>query len=102
MTDLLLRQSGRPDSPTIHVAGEIDGATAPTLEQALLKALSSSPRHLRIDGAEVTFCDSRGIAALIAAWRYATTTNTTVSLRPSPRLRRVLTLSGVDTLLNLV
>ncbi|MFI5842055.1 STAS domain-containing protein [Catenuloplanes sp. NPDC051500] len=101
MTDLVLRQSGRPDAPTIHVAGEIDGATAPMLEQALLKALSASPRQLRIDGSEVTFCDSRGLAALIAAWRYAATTNTALSLHPSPRLRRVLTLSGVDTLLDL-
>ncbi|WP_033337551.1 STAS domain-containing protein [Catenuloplanes japonicus] len=100
MTDLVLRQSGRPDELTIHVAGEIDGATAPTLEQALLKALASAPRRLLIDAAEVTFCDSRGIAAFVAAWRAATTTS--LSLRPSPRLRRVLTLSGIDTLLDLI
>lgn len=100
MTDLVLRQSGRPDELTIHVAGEIDGATAPTLEQALLDALASAPRRLRIDGTGVTFCDSRGIAAFIAAWRAAT--NTSLSLQPSPRLRRVLSLSGVDTLLDLV
>lgn len=102
MTDLVLRQSGRPDELTIHVAGEIDGATAPALEQALLDALSRAPRRLRIDGAAVTFCDSRGIAAFIAAWRTASSNGTALSLHPSPRLHRVLTLSGVDTLLNLV
>ncbi|MDR7274965.1 STAS domain-containing protein [Catenuloplanes atrovinosus] len=103
MTDLMLRRSGHPTGDlTLHVAGEIDGATAPSLERALLDALATAPRHLLIDGTDITFCDSRGLATLITAWRTAGQTGVTMSIRPSPRLRRVMALSGIDSLFDLV
>ncbi|MDP9795335.1 anti-sigma B factor antagonist [Catenuloplanes nepalensis] len=102
MTDLVLRRSDRPDGGlVVHVDGEIDGATAPALERALLDAVATTPRHLLIDGTDVSFCDSRGLAALLTAWRAAGSASVPLTLRPSPRLRRVMSLSGVDTLIDL-
>ncbi|GAB7051647.1 STAS domain-containing protein [Catenuloplanes indicus] len=102
MTDLMLRRSDRPDGGlTVHVDGEIDGATAPALQRALLDAVATTPTHLLIDGAAVSFCDSRGLAALIAAWRAAGAAGVPLTLHPSPRLRRVMSLAGIDTLIDL-
>ena len=102
MTDLIVRRSNRPGHElVVHVGGEVDGATAPALEHALLEAVASAPRRLLIDGTEITFCDSRGLAALIAAWRAAGAAGVPLSLRPSPRLLRVMTLSGIDSLIDL-
>lgn len=101
MTDLMLRRDDHPDGGlTVHVGGEIDGATAPALERALLDAVATTPRYLLIDGTEVSFCDSRGLAALIAAWRAAGAAGVPLRLRPSRRLHRVMSLSGIDTLID--
>ncbi|ACZ86037.1 STAS domain-containing protein [Streptosporangium roseum] len=52
----------------IHVAGELDLATAPTLRRHLRAAtLPSAPPVLIVDVREVSFCDSVGLSELVLA-----------------------------------
>ncbi|MFC0104824.1 STAS domain-containing protein [Kibdelosporangium aridum] len=51
----------------LGLAGEVDLSTAPTLEKAILAALSEvNGKKLVVDMAEVTFLASAGMSALIA------------------------------------
>lgn len=51
----------------VHVAGELDLATAPLLQEACATAAGRNPQTLRIDMSEVTFLDSTGISVLVQA-----------------------------------
>ncbi len=79
----------------VRLAGELDCATAPELETALLDLTGpDQPRVVVVDAAELTFADVVGLGLLI---------DTSVRLEPSGQLRvraasrqvaRVLTLLG--------
>jgi stage II sporulation protein AA (anti-sigma F factor antagonist) len=66
---------------TVHVSGEVDMATADAMFQA------ASP-----DLTAVSFFDSAAIHALV---RLAERYPGTLSVRPSPQVRRVLEISGL-------
>lgn len=88
---------------TVRPTGEIDIATAPALSRALDEALgllrASRADHIVTDCSQVTFCDSSGLNALLAARREAARTNTEIHLaNPAPQLRRLLQISGTDVL----
>lgn len=57
--------------PVVTVTGEVDIATAPLLRAELTTQLAQSPVVLVVDLREVTFFDSSGIGALLAAHRQA-------------------------------
>jgi anti-sigma B factor antagonist len=54
-----------PDCVVLSVAGEIDLVTAPDLESALVRELSSGAGRLVVDLSGVTFFGSLGLAVLI-------------------------------------
>lgn len=51
----------------LHLAGELDLASAQTLEVCLHRQLADGRRHLRVDMSEVTFIDASGLSALVRA-----------------------------------
>lgn len=51
----------------VAVAGEVDSSTAPRLTSCIDTLLASAPRELVVDLCEVTFLDSAGLHALVAA-----------------------------------
>jgi anti-sigma B factor antagonist len=55
------------DDLVLRVAGELDLATAGALGEQVALALADRPAELVVDLAEVTFCDSSGIEALLNA-----------------------------------
>jgi anti-anti-sigma factor len=57
-------QSG---SAVLTVSGEVDLATAPALQTALLAMVERGSDKVILDMAEVTFMDSSGLSALLAA-----------------------------------
>jgi anti-sigma B factor antagonist len=84
----------------LAVAGELDMLTAPRLSQTLEEALADEPRLLVVDLSDVTFLDSAGLAALLAARREA---RTGTSLRVVANQRatlRPMQLTGVDEYLS--
>jgi anti-anti-sigma factor len=94
-----------PDSPecVVKAVGEIDLATAPQLRDVLTAELAAAPETLVVDMAEVTFIDSTGLSAVIAAFKQGQAGSIPVVLRaPSRRVRMVLEVSGLDKVLTVV
>lgn len=82
---------------TVVVKGQIDYDTAPGLTAALATAMDISP-SIEVDLRATTFMDSSGLAALIAAHRRLAKPAALILVDPSKPVRRILTLSGVETL----
>lgn len=53
--------------PIVHVAGELDIANAPLLEQYLLGFLDDGVREVLLDLSDLTYTDSIGIKTLLTA-----------------------------------
>ncbi|MGW8358931.1 STAS domain-containing protein, partial [Streptomyces wedmorensis] len=73
----------------LRLAGELDLATVPLLQQAAATALGTRPRRLRLDLTGLTFCDQTGLRALHRLTRQAHAAH--ISLRLTgihPRLHR--------------
>ena len=84
----------------IVLTGELDVANAHELRTELDEHLDAGRRVIRIDLQQVTFIDSAAIGALISATeRCAADHGTLILTNVSPRLYRVLALTGFDKLL---
>ena len=83
----------------LALRGEIDGATAPRLRESVEQVCDLGVPVV-LDMNQVTFMDSSGISALIAASGICTGVPRSVRIdRPSDQVRRVLSLTGLDTIL---
>ncbi|MFH8347815.1 STAS domain-containing protein [Streptomyces sp. NPDC018045] len=82
------------------LAGDLDLTTAPALRAAALDLIGRGHRHLVLDMAAVSFCDSSGFNALVGIWRCAKEADGTLGLAAvSGRLARLLKITGLDVLL---
>jgi anti-sigma B factor antagonist len=82
-------------SVVLVLRGEIDLASAPQLEHALVDAVSRASRIV-IDLAAVEFIDSIGVATLFHAQRHADANGHALILRQiPPRARQLFDLTGV-------
>jgi anti-sigma B factor antagonist len=68
---LTFRSERVGDEVTLTVGGEIDLATAESLYERASALVDASARVLALDLADVTFCDSLGVAALVRIYRHA-------------------------------
>ena len=96
-----------PPRTTMHVTGELDLDTGPRLRNELvteLGQLTGDGAELVLDLAEVTFCDSSGLQALLATLRRAGLLGRALTLVivPESRLDRFLELAGVRELFDTV
>lgn len=73
------------DVAVIHVAGEVDMATGPLLENHLQTVLATQPDQLIIDLSQVSFMGSTALSVLVSARRVAVRQSTTVQLRGTQR-----------------
>ena len=93
----------RFDGPTgvrVLADGEVDLETAPMLRSAIADALRANKR-VAVDLRAVTFLDSTGVAALLAAAESARRDSVELEIEVSRVVRRVLELTGVDSALPL-
>jgi anti-anti-sigma factor len=100
--DVLLRCHFAVDgeSDILHVTGELDIATAPTLERALADHLDGQGGDFRLDLHSLTFVDSSGAKALMHAHnRVESLGRRLVIVRPTRAVRKVLDLMGFDQVL---
>lgn len=82
--------------PVVAVEGELDVATAPRLRAGVAAVTLERGQLLVVDLAGVTFCDSSGISALIAARNVAEAAGAGVALVAVPaRLSRTFALIGL-------
>jgi len=89
---LTLRVERNGRGPVVHVAGEVDLATAPQL-QTCLKALDGA---VVIDLRDVAFLDSTGITAFIVAFKRLSADGGGLTLRnPSSAVTKTLEIVGL-------
>jgi anti-sigma B factor antagonist len=85
--------------PVLAFVGELDSSTAPAAHDAIKQLTLGAGEQLVVDLAGLTFCDSSGIAALIAARAFAGKSGAAIALAAVPRhLSRVLGLLGLADL----
>lgn len=83
--------------PILTVRGELDVATASRLRTRIGELPLAAGQLLVVDLAGVTFCDSSGISALIAARNAAETAEASIALAAVPsRLTRTFALTGLS------
>jgi anti-sigma B factor antagonist len=87
------------DSTVLSLTGELDIASAPTLERAIETLDSEGAELVIIDLGGVTFMDSTGLRALLLAHQRTSGNGHELRLRRGPRqVQRVFELSGtLDT-----
>ena len=92
------------DWTIVEVAGQLDVATAPEFRQVLVEAQYGGASQVLVDVAGVEFVDSMGLGVLIGAHKRARSHEgaSLVIARPSERMRHLLELTGLDTVLTVV
>jgi anti-anti-sigma factor len=90
------------DSVAVVIAGEIDLDSRQVLDDAISR-LEADPVDLVLDLGGVTFVDSQGVNLLVHVRQVLDEAGASLTLlRPSPAVRKVLELTGVDTYVDIV
>jgi anti-anti-sigma factor len=88
---------------TLIVTGEIDAANSPTFLEELMAVAAEAHSPALVDLSAVTFLDSSALRALVKARENVEDTDVSlVLLNPSPVCRRVLEITGLDKLFEIV
>jgi anti-sigma B factor antagonist len=94
-----------PDRARVFLRGELDLATAPRLHKPVDDLLARNGQHrslVLIDLAEVTFCDSSGLRALLEIRDRCQRVGTTLRLTNVPAdIHRIFELTGTASVLNI-
>jgi anti-sigma B factor antagonist len=86
----------------ITLPAEIDIANADQVREDLLLTLNRGAATLVVDMGGTTFCDSAGVNALVRAFKRATASGAQMRLVVSaPIVQRVLSITGVDQLIDI-
>lgn len=86
----------------VVLVGEVDLAARGALDEALTDVCSTPSAPVDIDLSQVSFIDSTGVAALVAAQRISEAHDGSLRLvGPQPQVRRLLELTGVDTFIEI-
>jgi anti-sigma B factor antagonist len=87
----------------VRADGEMDLGTCPEFRQVVEEVLRGRSSTLIVDMADVTFMDSAGVNALIGALNECQTAGVELVVQaPSARVLRVLEVTRLDRLFNLV
>jgi anti-sigma B factor antagonist len=85
----------------VTLPAEIDVTIADTVRDELLAILGQGATLLVADLSQTEFCDSAGVSSLVRTYRQASTSGSTVRLVVStPAVQRVLSITGVDRLVD--
>lgn len=83
--------------PIIELEGEVDVYTAPQLKQQMITLLEAGARELVVDLTKVDYLDSTALGVLIGGLkRMRERDGNMVLVCPSPRIRRVFEITGLD------
>jgi anti-sigma B factor antagonist len=87
----------------VHVAGELDLATASALESELHRLLSSDLTRVVLDLGDLLFIDSTGLQCLLQATRHSRADGDRLRmLGPNAEIDRVLRFSGMREILPII
>jgi anti-anti-sigma factor len=85
-----------PGTTTVFISGELDLVTMPFLSEHLALILKAQPGRLVLDMARTDFLDCGSARMIIATGRSLPAGRRPVIRRPSPGVRRILELTGLD------
>lgn len=95
--DAAIRTGSDPTgTPIVTVSGDLDISNADALDAAVTSITATSPERLIFDLSGLRFIDSAGITVLLGA---AAKVNDVRIRKPSPAVRRVVELTGLDEVL---
>ncbi|QXC62217.1 STAS domain-containing protein [Aquihabitans sp. G128] len=85
---------------TAYLSGDLDLVGAPLLVEAMQGAVDESVQRVVLDLSTLTFCDSLGLRAMLTVNQQVLDRGGEVVLQdPSRTLRRMLAVTGIDTVL---
>jgi len=88
--------------PVIELEGEVDVYTAPQLKQQMVGLLEGGAKAMVVDLAKVDYLDSTALGVLIGGLKRMRETDGNLALVcPSPRIRRVFEITGLDKIFDL-
>jgi anti-sigma B factor antagonist len=101
-TQLSVRETAVDGSSVVLSAvGELDIGTSEQLRAAAARYVMPGAR-VTLDLSGVTFCDSTGLAALVGIYKRLVAVGGTLLLRdPVPRVRNLLTVTGLNRVLTI-
>ncbi|MFF2548846.1 STAS domain-containing protein [Kitasatospora sp. NPDC058063] len=86
----------------LHLHGEVDRDQRTALEVALTRGVKDGPQLLVVDLADLSFCDSTGLNALLTARLEAQANSVQLILAAPPsQLQRLLEITGADEILTI-
>jgi anti-sigma B factor antagonist len=94
-----IEQFSGPGYRGCRLSGEIDFTSAGAVQSALLGMILPGGGAMIVDLSRVTFLDSSGVGVLVQAHRVATERDTRLLLVASEPVRKLLRLTGLDTVL---
>jgi anti-sigma B factor antagonist len=100
-TPVTVRAVQHDGAVVLHVAGEIDLASSPSLTASIVEGLRQRPAALIVDLTEVLFLGSSGISALIGAQDLAGDQTNVRVVASSPVTLRPLEVTGLLTAISI-
>ena len=85
-----------PGTTTVFISGELDLATMPFVSEQLTLVRQTRPERLVLDLTRTGFLDCGSARMIVATGRSLPAGQRPVIRRPSPGVRRVLELTGLD------
>lgn len=95
---LTMTMDTTPRSATLRVAGDLDHLNTDEFVRTATHVLSGAPRlrELRLDFADLSFCDSAGLSGLLQVRRQASLAGVHLHLDQRPaHLDRILEITGI-------
>lgn len=90
------------DRTVIAVAGEVDIATAETLDAEITQVLAGGATHLVLDLSEVAFLDSTGLGVLVKGLKRAREAGGSLAVVvTAERIAKVFRITGLDAVMPL-
>lgn len=96
-----IERATREGLPCIRVAGELDSSNVALFDAALRAVLEETTIGIHVDLLDVTYFGSEAIGALVKADVIAADRGLGIVIVPSPPVRRVLEITGLDGVLHL-
>ena len=85
-----------PGTTTVFISGELDLVTMPFVSEQLTLVLETRPERLVLDLTRTRFLDCGSARMIVATGRSLPAGQLPVIRRPSPSVRRILELTGLD------
>ena len=95
-----IEQFSGPGYRGCRLSGEIDFTSSGAVQSALLAMILPGGGAMIVDLSRITFLDSSGLGVLVQAYRTATQRDTRLLVVVSEPVRKLLRLTGLDTVLD--